>query len=79
MKYICKGQGQYYIILKTSLLNKCVNISNKYYEILLSLGTAMGQLTLPRGRAGVHAMSHVIPDSQFHLKWSGNKCQLLVM
>lgn len=28
MKYISKGQGQYYIILKTSLLNKGVNNSN---------------------------------------------------
>lgn len=39
MKYISKGQGQCYIILKTSLLNKCVNSSNKYDEILLLLGT----------------------------------------
>lgn len=39
MNYISKGQGQCYIILETFLLNKCVNISNKYYEVIFLLGT----------------------------------------
>lgn len=61
-----------------SLLNECVNISNKYDEILSVEDLSIGLKHCPFVIVGVHVTSHVIPHYRFYLKWPGNN-RLLVM